>query len=73
MSVEDKLKLLMQEVRQFRQEVEEKLESSLVGVKQEVNAVQEKMSQDAARKIGNTSYQFCKKRAQIPVQLELWC
>ena len=43
MSVEEKLEFLMQEVCQTKQEVEEKLES-LLG--QEVNAAQEKMTQD---------------------------
>ena len=61
MLVEEKLKLLMQEVCQSRREVEEKLESSLAEVQGEVNAAQEKMSQDIARKIGSTSYQFHKK------------
>ena len=61
MSVEEKLELLMQEVRQSRREVVEKLESTLAEVKREVNTAQEKMSQDVARKIGNTSYQFRKK------------
>ena len=51
----------MQEVRQSRREVDEKLESTLAEVKCEVNAAQEKMSQDVARKIGNISYQFHKK------------
>ena len=55
MSVEEKLEFLTQEVCQTRQEVEEKLESSLG---QEVNAAQEKMTQDVPRKTGNTSYQL---------------
>ena len=49
------------EVRQFRREVEEKLDASIADVKREVNEAQEKTSEDVARKIGNTSYQFKKK------------
>ena len=49
------------EVRQLRREVEEKLDASIAEVKREVNEAQEKTSEDAARKIGNTSYQLKKK------------
>ena len=61
MSLDDKLEQLMQEVRQSREEVEQKLESVIAEVKREVNAAQEKTSQDVTRKIGNTTYQFRKK------------
>ena len=53
--------LLVQEIHQSRCEVEQNFIVSINEVKREVNAAQEKTSQEMARKIGNTSYQFCKK------------
>ena len=61
MSLEEKVDLLMQDICQSRQEVEQKFAASIAEVKHEVNAAQEKTSQEVARKIGNTSYPFCKK------------
>ena len=62
MSLEEKVDLLMQEIRQSRREVEQNFAASIAEVKREVNAAQERTSQEVARKIGNTSYQFRKKR-----------
>ena len=66
--MEGKLDTLLAELHQSQdkvcqllQEVEEKLDVFIAEVKREVNAAQEKTSEDVARKIGNTSYQFKKK------------
>jgi len=73
MSLETKIEELMQEVcqeaRQSRQEVEQKLKSAILVV----NAAQEKTLLDMAKKIGNNTYQFRKKRPQAPVQVQLRC
>ena len=50
-----------EETRRFRQEVEQKFEASIAEVKREVNIAQARTSEDMARKIGSTSYQFKKK------------
>ena len=52
-----KLDKLMIGIRQSRREVEEKI----ADLKSEVNFAQQKTSQDLAKKIGNSSYQFKRK------------
>jgi len=49
------------EVCQFRREVEDKFDASIAELKHEVNQAQERTSQEVARKIGNSTYQFMKK------------
>ena len=55
--MDEKFYELMREIRQSRHEVEEKI----ADLKMEVNSVQQKTSQDLAKKIGNSSYQFKRK------------
>jgi len=43
-----------------------RFDASVAEVKQEVNVAQEKISQEVARKIGNTMYQFKKKGHKHP-------
>ena len=56
--MDEKFDELMREIRQSRREVEEKLSTSIAELKSEVNSAQQKTSQDLAKKIGNSSYQF---------------
>lgn len=55
--MDEKLDELMEEIRQSKREVEEKI----ADLKSEVNLAQQKTSQDLAKKIGNSSYQFKRK------------
>ena len=67
-TMEGKLDELIKEIRRSRCEVEDKLTTSIAklknevnSVKREVNAAQEKTSQDLSKKIGNSNYQFKRK------------
>ena len=55
--MDEKFDELMREIRQSRREVEEKI----ADLKTEVNSAQQKTSQNLAKKIGNSSYQFRRK------------
>ena len=50
-----------EETHQFWREVEEKFDASIAKVKREANAAQQKTTDDVARKISSTNYQFKKK------------
>jgi len=52
-----------EETHQFRQEVEEKFDAFIAKFKREVNVAQ-KITDDFARKISSTNYQF-KKKGQL--------
>ena len=55
--MEERLDKLMREIRQSRRELDEKI----ADLKTEVNSAQQKTSQDLAKKIGNSTYQFKRK------------
>ena len=59
--MEEKLEQFMTEIRQSRYEVEEKFAALIAELKHEVNSVQQKTSQDLAKKIVNSNYQFKRK------------
>ena len=57
----DKLLKLMDKIQKSRREVEGKPSSSLTELKQEMNSMQERMSQDLPQRITKPSYQFQQK------------
>ena len=59
---------LMDKIKKFRTEAEERFTSSIANLKRKVNSVQERTSQELALKINKSSYQFKKKLNKIQFQ-----
>ena len=62
---DERYKQLLDATNDSKRDVENKLASSLEELKRDVNAVQEKASQDLASKISKSTYQFRKKGNEV--------
>ena len=62
---DERYKQLLDAINDSKWDVENKLASSLEELKQDVNAVQEKASQDLESKINKSTYQFRKKGNEV--------
>ena len=68
---DERYKQLLDAINDSKRDVQNKLASSLEELKRDVNAVQEKASQDLASKINKSTYQFRKKGNEVQFSLNL--